>query len=144
VIRFSDIDGNPVLSTGSAVTVGRIETVVVDPASRRVVGFGVKKSKGPGNTLTWEGITAIGPDAVTVDSEERLADPPEELKRLATIDLDLIGHRVLTDHGRDLGKVKDVEFDPADGRVVTVMVKDEFVEGERLIGIGGYAVVVRA
>jgi sporulation protein YlmC with PRC-barrel domain len=144
VIRFSDVDGNPVMSTSTATTVGRIGSVVVDPVTRRVVAFGVRKSKGPGDLLLWEGITAIGPDVVTVDSEDRIADPPEELERAAKDDLKLIGHRVLTDHGRDLGKVKDVEFDPADGRVVTLMVKEQYVEGERLLGIGSYAVIVRA
>ena len=56
----------------------------------------------------------------------------------------LIGHRVLDDHGRELGQVRDVEFDPADGSVVTLMLKDAYVDGDRLLGIGSYAVVVRA
>ena len=34
--------------------------------------------------------------------------------------------------------------DPADGSVVTLMLKDVFVDGDRLLGIGSYAVVVRA
>lgn len=144
MIRFSDLEGNPVMSTSTATTVGRIGSVVLDPEARRVVAFTVKKSKGPGDVLLWEGITAIGPDVVTVDSEDRVADPPEALKDTVKVDLKLIGHRVLTDHGRDVGKLKDVEFDPADGRIVTLMVKEQYVEGERLLGIGSYAVVVRA
>ena len=144
MIRFSDIDGNPVMSTASATTVAKVHRVLVDPRARRVVALGVKKSKGPGETLAWESITAIGPDAVTVPSEDSLTDPTRELKERTDVDVELIGHRVLTDHGRDLGKVKDLEFDPADGRVVTLMVKDAYVEGERLLGIGPYAVVVKA
>jgi sporulation protein YlmC with PRC-barrel domain len=144
MIRFSDVDGNPVMSTATATTVGKISTVVVDPAARRVVAFGVKKSKGPGDLLLWDAMTAIGPDAVTVDSEQRLTDPPGELKERLEVGLDLIGHRVITDHGRELGAVKDVEFDGTDGRLVTLMLRDAFVDGDRLIGIGPYAVVVRA
>jgi sporulation protein YlmC with PRC-barrel domain len=144
MIRWSDIDGNPVLDTGSALTVGKVGALVVDPLARRVVALGVKKSKGPGDTLLWDGIKAIGPDAVTVDSEDRLAEAPKELADRLALDVRLIGHRVLDDHGRELGPVRDVEFDPADGSVVTLMLKDAFVDGSRLLGIGSYAVVVRA
>jgi sporulation protein YlmC with PRC-barrel domain len=144
VIRFSDIDGNPVVSTGSALTIGKVGAIVLDPAERRVVALGVKKSKGPGDTLLWDGITAIGPDAVTVDSDQRVADPPKELADRLALDVRLVGHRVLDDHGRELGPVRDVEFDPSDGSVVTLMLKDAFVDGGRLLGIGTYAVVVRA
>jgi sporulation protein YlmC with PRC-barrel domain len=50
---------------------------------------------------------------------------------------------VLTEHGHFLGKVRDVEFDPANGRITSLMLKEAFVDGERLLGIGSYAVVVR-
>ena len=145
MIRFSDIHDNPVLSTASATTVGRIGRPVVDAVERRVVAFGVKKSKGPGDVLPWGSITGIGPYAVTVAAEDLIVDPPKELEgRLtADVDLDLIGHRVLTDHGRDLGKLRDIEFDGTDGRVVQLMLKDAFVEGDRLLGIGPYAVMVK-
>jgi sporulation protein YlmC with PRC-barrel domain len=144
VIRFSDIDGNPVMNTASALTVGRVGALVVDPQARRVVALGVKKSKGPGDTLLWDGIKSIGPDAVTVDSDQRLAEPPKELEDRLALDVRLIGHRVLDDHGHELGRVRDVEFDPSNGSVVTLMLKDAYVDGDRLLGIGSYAVVVRA
>lgn len=144
MIRFSDIAGNPVMNTASALTVGRVRSVVVDPAERRVVALGVRKSKGPGDTLLWDAISAIGPDAVTVDSEQRLAEPPAALRDRLSLDVDIVGHRVLSDQGRELGQVRDVEFDPSDGAVVTLMLKDAYVDGERLLGIGSYAVVVRA
>ena len=145
MIRFSDIHDNPVLSTTSATTVGKIGRPVIDAAQRRIVAFGVRKSKGPGDVLPWESITGIGPDAVTVAAEDLIVDPPKDLEQRLTadVDLDLIGHRVLTDHGRDLGKLRDVEFDGADGRVVTLMLKDAFVDGDRLLGIGPYAVMVK-
>jgi sporulation protein YlmC with PRC-barrel domain len=144
VIRFSDIADNPVLDTTSALTVGRVGSLVVDPAARRVVALGVRRSKGPGDTLPWDGITAIGPDAVTVDSAERIAAAPGELRRQASLGERLVGHRVLDDHGRELGHVRDVEFDPQDGTVVTLILKDAYVDGARLVGLGSYAVVVRA
>ena len=142
MIRFSDISGNPVMDTSTATTIGKIEAPIIDPATKRVVGFRVKKSKGPGDTLLWGSVAGLGPDALTVDAAERIADAPEELKDRAGKKLDVLKREVLTEHGHSLGKVRDVEFDPADGRVTSLMLKDTFIEGGRILGIGKYAVVV--
>jgi sporulation protein YlmC with PRC-barrel domain len=142
MIRFSDISGHPVMDTSTATAVGKVQAPIVDPVVQRVVGFRVKKSKGPGDVLLWGHVAGLGPDALTVDSAERLADPPKELKERSGSKLDLIGRTVLTENGHDLGKVRDVEFDPADGRVTSLMLKEAFVDGERLLGIGSFAVVV--
>ena len=143
MIRFSDISGNPVMDTSTATTVGKVQAPIVDPVTQRIVGFRVKRSKGPGDVVLWEGLAGLGPDALTVDSAERLSEAPAEWKARASSKLDLLGRIVLTEHGHDLGKVRDVEFDPANGRVTSLMLKDAFVDGERLLGIGSYAVVVR-
>lgn len=142
MIRFSDIAGNPVMDTSTATTVARLQAPILDPATRRVVGFRVRRSKGPGNVLLWESVAGLGPDAVTVATAEHLADPPAELKPRAGRKLDVLKRRVLTEHGHGLGKLRDIEFDPADGRITSLMLKDSFVDGERLLGIGRYAVVV--
>jgi uncharacterized protein YrrD len=76
MIRFSDIAGNPVMDTSSALNVGKVQAPIVDPVVQRVVGFRVKKSKGPGDVLLWDHVAGLGPDALTVDSAERVADPP--------------------------------------------------------------------
>ena len=143
MIRFSDISGNPVMDTATATAVGKVQAPIVDPVTQRVVAFRVRRSKGPGDVVLWEGLAGLGPDALTVDSAERLADPPAEWKQRAGSKLDLIGRTVLTENGCQLGKVRDLEFDPKDGRVTSLMLKDAFVDGERLLGIGTYAVVVR-
>ena len=143
MIRFSDISGNPVMDTSTATSVGKVAAPVVDPVSQRVAGFRVKRSKGPGDVVLWEAVGGLGPDALTVDSAQRLTDPPGELRRRAGKDLDLIGRRVLTEHGHELGTVRDVEFNPADGTVTDLILKTEHVDGERLLGIGSWAVVVR-
>lgn len=112
------------------------------PATRRIVGFRVKKSKGPGDVLLWDALAGLGPDAVTVSSADQVTDAPEELKDRSGKKLDVLKRAVLTEHGHPLGKVKDVEFDPADGRVTSLLLKDSFIDGGRLLGIGKYAVVV--
>ncbi|MBT0771142.1 PRC-barrel domain-containing protein [Kineosporia sp. J2-2] len=142
MIRFSDIAGNPVMDTSTATTIGRIGAPIIDPATHRVVGFRVKKSKGPGDVLLWDAVSGLGPDALTVSSADRVAVAPAELKDRSGKKLDVLRRRVLSEHGHPLGKVRDVEFDPADGRVTNLMLKDSFVDGARILGIGKYAVVV--
>src|SRR5687767_14231428 len=136
MIRFSDISGNPVMDTSTATTIGKVQAPIVDPVTQRVIAFRVKRSKGPGDVVLWEGLAGLGPDALTVDSADKLADPPEAWKARASSKLDVLGRIVLTEHGHDLGKVRDIEFDPANGRVTSLMLKDAFVDGERLLGIG--------
>lgn len=142
MIRFSDIAGNPVMDTSTATTVGKVAAPIVDPITQRVVAFRVRRSKGPGDVVLWSALAGLGPDALTVDSLERLADPPAELKERAAGRLDLLGRHVLTEHGHDLGPVRDLEFDPADGRVTSLILKDTFIDGTRLLGIGRFAAVV--
>jgi len=142
MIRFSDIAGNPVMDNSTATSAGKVAAPIVDPVTQRVIGFRVKKSKGPGDVLLWDAIAGLGPDALTVESAERVTDPPKDLKDRASRKLDLIGRAVLTEHGHALGKVRDIEFDPSNGQVTSLMLKDAFVDGERLLGIGNYAVVV--
>ena len=116
MIRFSDISGHPVMDKTSATTVGKIDAPVEDPLTQRVIAFRVKRSKGPGDVLLWSSVAGLGPDALTVDSPERLAEPPAEWKHRSSSKLDLLGRLVLTEHGHQLGKVRDVEFDPAGAR----------------------------
>src|SRR3954471_3644890 len=98
MIRFSDIAGNPVMDTSTATTVGKLQAPIVDPVTQRLIGFRVRKSKGPGDVLAWGGVAGLGPDAITVDSAERLAEAPADWKHRASAKLDLLGRRVLTEH----------------------------------------------
>jgi sporulation protein YlmC with PRC-barrel domain len=56
----------------------------------------------------------------------------------------LLNKRVLDDRGDESGTVHDVDFDPESGRVTSVITSTGSLDGDRLIGCGPYAVVVRA
>ena len=102
------------------------------------------KKTDSGDTLRWQDITAFGADAVTVAGPERITDGGEDLGALLDKRNHVLGKRVLATSGDELGKVRDVDFDPATGYVLALLLEDGFVEGKRLIGIGSYAVVVQA
>ncbi len=140
---FSEADGQKVVSNATAGTVGKVHGFVVDPASRQVVALELKKTDG-GDTLAWEDIAAFGADAVTVADAEAIGEPSEAVAELTGKDHRLVGKRALSDGGDELGKVKDVVFDPENGAITGLVVEKEELAGERLIGVGSYAVVVKA
>lgn len=141
-MRFTEADGHKVVSTSTAATIGRVDQFVVDAPGHHVVGLVLKKTTGSGDTLPWSGIAAFGTDAVTVADESAVVAPDAQLKDLADKRHTIMGKRVLSQAGVDLGKVKDVDFDPADGTVRALLTDREEVSGDRLVDVGSYAVVV--
>lgn len=137
-MRFSEAKGHEVVSTADAATVGKVSGFVVDAAAGKVVGLRLKKTEGDVDLLAWADVQGFGPDAVTVGSVAALRKAGDAEKHL-----DVLGRRVLTEHGVELGDVQDVDFDPADGSIVAVHTKQGEVSGARLLGLGSYALVVR-
>ncbi|HWG98940.1 MAG TPA: PRC-barrel domain-containing protein [Pilimelia sp.] len=140
---FSEATGRPVLSTGSASTVGTVDGFLVDPAAARVVALRLKNTEGDGDTVHWEDLTAFGADAVTVPGPDAVAAARGRAAELDTKSAGLLGKRLLTDAGAEIGSVVDVAFDPATGRVESLLTGTEPVRGDRLVGCGSYAAVVR-
>lgn len=140
---FSESKGRKVVSTSTADTVGKIDEFVVDPASHSILALALKKTD-HGDTLRWPDITAFGEDAVTVTGAERLTEADEAIHALGGKRNRMLGRRVLSTHGNELGTIADVEFAPDSGIITAIHLQDRQVEGVRLIGIGSYAVVVEA
>lgn len=140
---FSEAKGRKVVSSSTATTVGKVTGFVVDPATRAVVGIQLKKAE-HGDMLRWSDITAFGTDAVTVTSPDLIGDGGESVKALSGKAHRVLGKRLLTSTGDELGKVADIDFDPASGTLAALHVDDGSVlDAARLLGIGSYAVVVR-
>ena len=142
-MRFSDAKGRKVVSTSSAETVGKLDNFVVDPRQRAVVAVELKKTDS-GDTLMWSAIVGFGADAITVTSAAAIAEQTPAVAALAGKHHRIIGKRILSAAGDELGEIDDVDFDPETGRVQSLISGDLEVDGERLIGIGSYAVVVTA
>ena len=143
-MRFSDAKGHKVVSSSTATTVGKVKSFVVDPATRSVHALRLRKTQ-DGSVLLWSAMTAFGTDAVTVTSADVIVEHDESVDALTGKEHDVLGKRVLTSAGEELGEVRDVDFDLETGAVVALVLKDaDDVPGSRLVGVGGYAVVVRA
>ncbi|MGI8459876.1 MAG: PRC-barrel domain-containing protein [Propionibacteriaceae bacterium] len=132
------------VSTSSATKVGRVSSFVVDPSAQRVVAVLLKKTPGDADVVLWQALTAVGPDAITVtDSDVFTGKDDAEVSALIGKDHELKRKRVLTEDGEEIGSVEDVEFDAESGIVTALLTGEDSVAGSRLLGVGGYAVVVR-
>ena len=140
---FTQAAGRKVVSISTAETVGRVADFVIDPQSRSVVAVTLNKTDG-GDTVLWTKITAFGADAVTVAGAEMIIDANEVVAALSGKDRRLLGKRVLSTFGQDLGPITDVDFDPDTGAVTALVLATGDVAGDRLIGIGSYAAIVHA
>lgn len=119
-MKLSDLRNKPVVSLEGAETLGFLDDIYVDTKQHRVVGFKVRR----GGLITHReamllaDIESIGGDAVTVKDASKLNDPGRftGLADDRTGD-DVIGSRVLTEGGEEIGKVADLEIDLATGQV---------------------------
>lgn len=139
---FSEARTRKVVSGANDEAVGRIDRFVVDPEARRIGSFRLDNVSDMKRYLSWRDVGTFGPERVTVSSVKvlRLGDGQRE-ERIRR-DYGLLGKRILTDAGHELGKVTDVAFDPDNGRITAVVLEDQEIPGERLLGVGPYAVVV--
>ncbi len=140
---FSQARKRDVVNTTTATKVARVDGFVVLPGPARVALLRLGKVSGAGTLLAWEDLQGFGPDAVTVTTDAVIRPARDALEQRAEDnDLEILGKRVLTERGTELSTVTDVDFDPETGAVTTLITKTETIAGERLIGLGGYAVVV--
>jgi sporulation protein YlmC with PRC-barrel domain len=143
-VKLTELVGRPVLDLATATTIGTVDDAVVDPATRRLVGFDLRKTPGKVSWLGWDQVKAVGADAVTVPGLDAVTERPTDGGRLLRGDK-VIGGRVLTDQGVALAHLADVDIDPATGQVDTLLLLDGApVPAGDLLGIGTYATVVRA
>jgi uncharacterized protein YrrD len=142
-MRFSQARKRDVVNTATASTIARVDGFVVLPGPARVALLRLGKVSGAGTLLAWEDLQGFGPDAVTVATDAALRPPRDTLEQRAeNKELEIVGKRVLTERGTELGAITDVEFDPETGEVTSLITKTGTIVGDRMIGLGGYAVVV--
>lgn len=139
-MNLTTIIGRPVLDLATATTIGKVDDVVVDASDRRVVGFLLGKVSGTGTWLRWDAMTALGADAITIDSVGALTSPPDDAGGLRAHKA--LGGRVVTDGGRELTTLVDVDIDPTDGTITSLSLGDRTLPADALLGIGSYATIV--
>ncbi|MDO9456348.1 PRC-barrel domain-containing protein [Nocardioides sp.] len=142
-MQWSQLKKHKVVSTATADKVGKVDGFLLDPATRSVVGLTLKKTDS-GSVVRWSDLVAVGADAVTVPDAAVVLEPDEAQGALADKRGSVLKKLVLDDDGNALGTVKDIDLDPETGALRELLLDTRTVSGDRLLGVGSYAVVVRA
>ncbi|GGP99148.1 hypothetical protein GCM10010215_26110 [Streptomyces virginiae] len=137
--RFGDVIRLPVVAADTAERVGVVTGLVTAASPARVEFVRMRSSRGD-ESVPWAQIRAIGPDAVMIfrasgpyaeaGADDRASDP--------------VGKQLLTDRGQWLGDVQECAFDEADGRLISFSTTTDVFAGDRLLGVGDFAVVIRS
>lgn len=142
-LALADLTGRPVLDVSSATTVGQVKRAVLDPREGRISALQLAKVDDAADLLPWDGIKAIGPDAITIDSASvlRTAESAAE-SRASEYGLDPLGARLLTTAGVGLGTVSDLELNEGSGVIDAVSADGVSHPGSAIVGFGSYALVI--
>jgi sporulation protein YlmC with PRC-barrel domain len=140
---LTEATGLRVISKATAEQLGSVQHLVVDPAASRFVGLHVKGRR-LSKLLDWD-VVVIGPDAAILEGEEHLREPSEGREAQAVDGVqDLLGKLTLSDRGNSCGSLRDVEFDPGTGQIVSIITDQGSIEGQRLAAIGSFAVIIES
>ena len=141
---FRQANGRKVVGRTSARELGAVSHLLVDAGHRRIATVVVGRGR-KARLVDWAQVSGFGPDAVMVGDEGALRPASDDRER-AGVDgkLEMVGKRVLTERGNELGTLDDVTFDPATGGVEMLRIGDREIPAESLLGSGPYAVVLDA
>ncbi len=102
--------------------IGRVSGLLIDIRERRVAAIAVTTGHsfgGPGAYVPWGSIVSIGHDVITIRSPEAVI----RRKSFSTQGMldSLVGKKVVTDDGVELGTVRSFSIDPVTGDIAGVM-----------------------
>ncbi|HET9381126.1 MAG TPA: hypothetical protein VFP69_09885 [Streptomyces sp.] len=132
---FSQVRGLPVSGPDGSGT-GVLRALTVDAAAARVACLRVRAGMFGKLVVPWPAVRSFGPGGV-------VAGPPGSPGRVPAHH-EMLDRLILSDAGERHGTVLDVAFDEVTGGVEAVFTTFGEVPPRRLLGLGGYALVVLA
>lgn len=141
LLRASELTGRPVV-TLSGDLVAEIKDIIFERSGGRIAGFTLRNpglfSRSRKDALPWDGVHGVGRDAVMVSPETVLIPAKELAPRRQARRADVLEDRVLTDNGRDLGRVVDVVLHGG----TSLEVVGYEVEASQALGTAGRRVLI--
>ena len=141
LLRASELIGRPVVSLGGEL-IAEVKDIVFESTGGRIAGFTLRNpalfSRSRKDSLPWEGVHGVGRDAVMVADETVLIAAKELASSKQARKADVLQDRVLTDNGRDLGRVVDVVLHGG----TSLEVVGYEVEASEALGTAGQRVLI--
>lgn len=137
-----EVVGLPALAQQDGRQVGRVADLLCSVAGERVIGLllagGTWRHR---HIVPYEEVAGIGSAGVMLRRPVVLASPAgPRLKAMRARTGHVVGKRVLSRDGRDLGVVRDFDFEPGSGRIAGYVVSggvvQDLLEGEGFLPVG--------
>ncbi len=120
-MKASDVIGRKVTAREGGQEIGKVKDLAVDPAGREVLGIVLSDSILSGTRVApWKAVQVVGPDSVILDSAGSVvkAKSIPEIQAALEKKLKVKGLKLMTNKGKELGKLTDAVFDEATGEVI--------------------------
>lgn len=129
-MRFSDVKGRQVVTLDGADKVGYVDNAYISDDGANIIGFevGMRGLLAGHRVFTWDHLSSIGADAVTIPDEEALHELNRSTLTNALSTGDVVGAKVMAERGDDLGTVGDIEFDGGSGAISEYILSPSLVE----------------
>ena len=119
--KGKDLVGRRVVDHNTGEELHKVKDIIFSGVDGRVLGLlldegGLLSSS---KVLPVGSIETIGPDAILVQSKEAVvsANESDDINTRIKSDNVVVGTKLMTDDGRDLGKITDIYFDETTGRI---------------------------
>lgn len=130
-MKYSDLKGKPVVDVTTADKLGSVSDLYINLQQQQVVAFQVNL---PGlfsgdRVVLWKDLQSVGQNAVTVPNANVLHDGKNvpEVQNLSPT-RDILGDKIMTESGSDIGTASDFEFDPETGAITSYVLQGGFLE----------------
>lgn len=141
LLRARELTGRPVVTLGGELK-GEIKDTVFERSGGSIAGFTLRNpglfSRARKDALPWGGVHGLGRDAVMIPGPDVLVPVGELAPRKQARKADVLRDRVLTDNGRDLGRVVDVVLQGGAGLEIV----GYEVEASEALGTAGRRVLI--
>lgn len=155
-MNSKQIRGLTVINLADGTQVGTVDQVYLDLEAKQVVGFSITNGVGPfggardnAPTVAASAVHTLGPDALTLDDVTAAHAAWVDASFGAVVALDdVVGRRVMTEGGANVGDVVSLGFDETTFAIAEVEVSPGFLKThthiplDRLVRIGQDVLVV--
>ncbi len=112
--KRKEILNKTLIAYDSGKIVARVKELIYDTAANQVLGLLVARPSlmAKGQYIPFSEVQTIGGDVVTIRSEASLLpiDSDSKIERIVKHQLDLVGHKVISEAGEVIGKISDLCF----------------------------------
>jgi uncharacterized protein YrrD len=137
-----DVMAKPVVAIRPGRIIGKVRYPIIDASKQEVIGFIIDDEKWFLETkvILLPLVRGMGKDVMTVEDEAAMMSVPnlKAIQKQLEENIQLIGHKVITETGRVLGYIEEFSFNPTSGKIDSYKVKgaNSLVSCKDTISIG--------